>query len=491
MAKKTDRCWPITGVVRLAGLVLPVVLSGCVTLGPDYRAPESELPKAWQREADPSLVRDETLVRDWWRLFEDPLLDELIVAAEEGNRDLRRTVARVREARARLGVARGERMPEAAAQGSVVRQRGSENSLAGAGYTETLYRTGFDASWEIDLFGRISRSVEAAAADYQATEEEYRDGLVSLYAEVAQVYLDIRTFQARLAATRGNLDSQEQALRLTRSRFENGLATGLDVAQAEQLLASSEAEVAPLHIALSRAIHSLSVLLGEPPGARFEQLGEVRPIPVPPPSVAVGVPADLLRQRPDIRRAERLLAAQTARIGVARGDLYPRLSLSGTFAFESIDSGDLFKGSSRAFGFGPTLRWLLFDGARVRNQVRVEDARTEQALNHYEQTVLNALKEAEGAMTEYLDQRDRLEALERAVAAARRSLQLATRLYRDGLVNFQNVLDAQRALFDGENQLAAARGHTAMNLVALYRALGGGWVVNEEEIVADESSPAS
>ncbi len=489
MVMKVDLWWPAAGALRLAGLLVPLILAGCMAVGPNYRTPESELPETWRREADPALVRDEALVRHWWRLFEDPLLDELIGAAEQGNRDLRRTVARVREARARLGVARGERMPEAIAQGSVLRQRGSDNSL-GAGYTETFYRAGVDASWEIDLFGRIGRSVEAAAADFQATEEEYRDVLVSLYAEVAQVYLDIRTLQARLVATRGNLASQQQALRLTRSRFENGLATGLDVAQAEQLLAASEAEVAPLQIALSRAIHTLSVLLGEPPGARFEQLSEYRPIPVPPGSVAVGVPADLLRQRPDIRRAERLLAAQTARIGVARADLYPRLSLSGTFAFEAIDSGDLFKGSSRAFGFGPTVRWLLFDGARVRNQVRVEDARTEQALNQYEQTVLNALKEVEGAMTEYLDQRDRLEALERAVSAARRSLQLATRLYRDGLVNFQNVLDAQRTLFDGENQLAVARGHTAMNLVALYRALGGGWTVGEEQIVPNGNDPA-
>jgi NodT family efflux transporter outer membrane factor (OMF) lipoprotein len=217
------------------------------------------------------------------------------------------------------------------------------------------------------------------------------------------------------------------------------------------------------------------VLLGKPPGTLFAELSRPGPIPVPPEQVSVGVPANLLRQRPDIRRAERQLAAQTARIGIATADLYPTLSLSGSFAFEAVDAGDLFQGSSKAFGFGPTLRWLIFDGARVRSRIQVEDALTEQALYHYEQSVLNALNEAENALTEYLEQRTRLAALERSVQAARRSLQLATRLYKDGLVDFQNVLDAQRVLFDNESQLAAARGNTVINLVQLYRTLGGGW----------------
>ena len=460
---------------RACGLLVVLLAAGCMAVGPDYQKPETAVPEGWRELPDPALVRDGAVVREWWTLFDDPLLNDLIAAAEAGNRNLRQAVARVKESRARLGVARGERLPQVEAQGSAIRQRGSENSLTGRGYTETLYRTGLDASWELDLFGRISRSVEAATADYQASEEERTDVLVSLYAEVARTYFAVRTYQARLIATRGNLESQQQVLRLTRSRFENGLATGLDVAQAEQVLAASQAEVPVLNTLLTQAIHNLSVLLGQPPAARYEQLSQIGPIPVPPEAVTVGVPADVLRQRPDIRRAERLLAAQTARIGLAKADLYPRLSLSGTFAFESIDAGDLFKGPSRVFGFGPTLRWLLFDGARVRSQVRVEDARTEQALNFYEQTVLNGLKEVESAMTEYLEQRERLAALERAVVAAQRSLHLATRLYRDGLVDFQSVLDAQRALFDSENLLAMARGNSVINLVDLYRALGGGW----------------
>jgi multidrug efflux system outer membrane protein len=458
-----------------SGALLLLLVSGCVSAGPDYERPEMAVPGQWREASDPALVPDRTVSRDWWTVFEDPMLQRLIAESERDNLDLRRAVARVREARARLGAARGEYFPRSEAQGNVIRQRESENVMRTNGSTETFYGVGLDASWEIDLFGRIGRQVEAATAEYQASEEDRGDVLVSLYAEVAQTYFNIRTFQARLAAAEGNIQSQNEILKLTRSRFRNGLATGLDVAQAEQVLAASQAEVPPLRISLVQAVNTMGVLLGKAPGALFDELSRPGPIPVPPERVAIGVPANLLRQRPDIRRAERLLAAQTARIGVATADLYPRLSLSGTFAFESFDAGDLFQGSSKAFGFGPTVRWLLFDGGRVRSRILVQDALAEQALYQYEQSVLDALNEAENALTEYLEQRTRLAALQRSVEAARRSLRLATRLYKDGLVDFQNVLDAQRVVFDNESQLAAARGDTVINLVQLYRTLGGGW----------------
>ncbi len=465
----------VTALRSFAGLLLLLLTFGCVAVGPDYEPPKVEMPTTWGEGADPALVPDQAIIQRWWRVFDDPLLARLIEEAEKENLDLRRAVARVREARARLGVARGEFFPEAEAQGSVIRQRSSENRLGIDGRTATFYGVGLDASWELDLFGRISRSVEAATASYQASEEDRGDVLVSLYAEVARTYFTIRTSQARLAAALGNIASQQKVLELTQSRFRNGLATGLDVAQAEQVLAASEAEVPPLNTVLTQAINTMGVLLGKPPGVLFDELSQPEEIPVPPEQVIVGVPADLLRQRPDIRRAERRLAAQTARIGIATADLYPRLSLSGSFAFESVDAGDLFQGSSKAFAFGPTMRWLLFDGARVRNQIQVEDALAEQALYIYEQSVLNALNEVENALTAYLQQRTRLSALQRSVRAAQRSLQLATRLYMDGLVDFQNVLDAQRALFDNENLLAVTRGDSVTTLVQLYRALGGGW----------------
>jgi NodT family efflux transporter outer membrane factor (OMF) lipoprotein len=460
---------------HLAGMLGLLLMAGCMAVGPDYRPPEVGISETWQQGGDPALVPTRAVNRRWWAAFKDPLLDGLVAQVETNNLDVRQSIARVREARANLGVARGTWWPEANAEGSAIRQRTSENGLNSGGGTETLYGAGLDASWELDLFGRIGRSVESARADYQASEEDRGDVLISMQAELARTYFDMRTFQARLAAAEGNISSQQQVLKLTQSRFKNGLATGLDVAQAEQVLAASQAEVPPLRVGLTQAINTLAVLLGQTPGSLPEELGRPAPIPVPPPRVAIGVPADLLRQRPDIRRAERQLAAQTARIGVATADLYPRLSLSGTFAFEAIDAGDLLQGGSKAFGFGPTLRWLLFDGGRVRAQIAVEDARTEQALLAYEQTVLNALNEVENTLSQYLNQRTRQAALDRSVQAAQRALRLATRLYRDGLVDFQNVLDAQRALFDNENQQAAARGNTSIFLVQLYKALGGGW----------------
>lgn len=433
------------------------------------------MPEYWHQSTDPALVPDKASIYRWWTVFEDPMLTQLIEQAADSNLDIKLAVARVNEARARLGVVSGERVPFIDTTGDISRQRGSENGASIGGTTFTRHAIGLDAGWEVDLFGRVSRSIEAAAANLQSVQEDQNDVMVTLYAEVALTYLAIRTHQARLTAASGNIDSQKQVLELTRSRFKHGLATDLDVAQAERILASSEAEVPPLRIELSRATNTIGVLLGCHPGTFYEKLNPVKPIPIPPEKITVGIPADLLRQRPDIRRAERELAAQTARIGIAKADLYPRLSLLGTFGLAAIDSKNLFESGSRAFTFGPTLRWNLFDGGRIRSLVNVEDARTEQILLRYEQTLLNALNETENALTTYIEQKLRLEALERTVVAARRTVKLATGLYKEGLTDFQNVLDAQRALFTSENQLAAARGNAVANLVRLYKALGGGW----------------
>jgi outer membrane protein, multidrug efflux system len=453
--------------------LLCLLVNACATVGPDYKQPELDVPISWHQPEDPALVPGRAEIRRWWVVFDDAMLTKLVVIAAEDNLDLRVAVARVNEARARIGVVSGQQVPMINTGGEITRGEDSLTTpLAG---TTTRYSVGLDASWEIDLFGRISRSIEAATAQFQASEEDRTDVMISLYAEVARTYLDIRTFQARLDAARGNIESQREILKLTRSRFKHGLATGLDVAQAEQVLASSEAQVPPLRIELNRAINTMGVLLGKPPGTLYEELSATGPIPIPPPTVTVGVPADLLRQRPDIRRAERQLAAQTARIGVATADLYPTLSLGGTLNYSAINTGDLFDPGSRIWGVTPALRWNVFDGGRIRSQIEVEDARTEQALLIYERTILNALNEVENAMTAYLEQRIRFDALDRSVAASRRVLGMATKLYRQGLINFQSVMDAQRELFSIENQLAEARGQTATNLVRLYKAIGGGW----------------
>ena len=465
---------PMQTFVQPHLLLTLLLLTGCAAVGPDYRQPQVDMAAEWHAPADPAVLPEADLVREWWTLYRDPLLDRLIEKASETNLDLLTAVARVEETRARLGIATGERYPSVEATGGVTRQRSSENTI-GAGYEETFYSPVIGASWEIDLFGRIRRSVEAATAEYQASEEDRTDVMISLYANVALTYLEIRTDQARLAAARANIDSQKEVLGLTRSRFRHGLATDLDVAQAERLLARAEAEVPPLRISLSQGINNLAVLLGSRPGSLHEDLMEPCPIPLPPQQATVGVPADLLRQRPDIRRAERLLAAQTARIGVATADLYPSFSLSGSFGYESIDASDLFDAGSRVYSLGPSLRWNIFSGGRIRNQIKAQDAVTRQALLAYEQAVLNALREVENALRAYVEDRVRLAALERSVVAARRSVKLSTDLYRQGLSDFQPVLDAQRDQFEFENQLASARGNSAANFTRLYAALGGGW----------------
>ncbi|NLC71663.1 MAG: efflux transporter outer membrane subunit [Desulfuromonadaceae bacterium] len=449
------------------------LLSGCA-VGPDYLPPQAQVPDSWHARPDPAMVRDCQAIHRWWTLFDDPLLETLIRESAAGNLDLKTAYARVREARATLGIARGDLLPEIGGGGSLNRQRTSDNTI-NPGSIATYYKTALDASWEIDLFGRIRRSVEAAAADYQASREDVNDILVTLQAEVAVTYLNIRTLQAQLRASERNISSQKQSLELTRARFKHGLATDLDVAQAERILYSSEAEMPLLRTSLAGAINAMAVLLGGPPGYLSDEFAREEPIPLPPEPVMIGIPADLVRRRPDIRRAERQLAAQTARIGVATADLYPSFSLSGTFGFESISTADLFDAGSRTWSYGPSLRWLLFSGNRIRNRIRAEDARTEQALLNYEKTLLNALREVEDGVVAFSQQRTRVAALERSVAASHRNLRLASNLYKEGLVDFQNVLDAQRSIILLDNELAAAKGESAIILVRLYKALGGGW----------------
>lgn len=469
------------GSLRFLSLMLLaaifLVLVSC-SVGPDYVRPTPEMPPAWNASADPAVMPGEAVIQRWWILFDDPQLTELIAAAALSNLDLQEAVARVDEARARLGVASGQLLPQIDAEGSLNHERLSDNGLMPFG-TNTHYSPGVTASWEIDLFGRIRRSVEAATADYQASEEDRVDVLIALYAEVARTYIDIRAYQARLASTESNIDTQRQVLEFTRERFRHGLSPDLNVAQAERVLATSESEVPPLRMELSRSINTMAVLLGRAPGALYGDLSVPKPIPIPPEKATVGVPVDLLRRRPDIRRAERRLAAATARIGIATADLYPSLTLKGSLGLESIDAADLFDAGSRVFTLGPALRWKIFDGNRIRNQIKVQDAITRQNLLHYEHSILTALNEVENALVAYLEERIRLDALTRSVDSAGRAMKLAIDLYRQGLVDFQNVLDSMRDLFILQNRLAAARGNSAANFVLLYKSLGGGWDPDE------------
>lgn len=457
-------------VVLLAGATL---LTAC-RVGPDYKGPsnrDGELPGMFGQIDDPAFVAGETDLRTWWTVFDDSLLNELIDKAAQDNKDLRIALSRVNEARARVSIAQAARAPQVTLGGGV-----SGVSDAGTGFeTRTRTNIGLDASWELDVFGRIARQIESVDAEYAATEEDRRDVQVSLFAEVARAYLSVRSLQAQLSAAENNIKSQREILRLTETRFRDGLSSGLDVAQARQVLASSEAAVPPLRIALSREVNTIAVLVGTHPQALHVDLRDPKPIPVPPTTVTVGVPVYLLRQRPDIRAAERRLASQTAQLGVATADLYPSFSIAGSFGLSAFDGTSLLDPSSRSFALGPGVRWNIFDGGRLRAQIQVEDAKVEQTLLLYERAVLSAMEEVESSMTAFIEQRIRVEAIERAAEASRETLKLATRLYSEGLTGFQDVLDAQRQLLASESDVAEARGLASQNLVSLYKAFGGGW----------------
>jgi NodT family efflux transporter outer membrane factor (OMF) lipoprotein len=454
-----------------------MLAAGCA-VGPNYAQPEPEMPDRWHEELARGLAEGQAPLQTWWTTLDDPVLDSLIERAVAGNLDLEQAVARVDEARARRGIARGQWFPTLDSLSSYSRQQISEEALPvpGVGGTaRNFYSVGLDASWEIDLFGRIRRSTESANASLEATVEDYRDTLVLLLSEVGRAYVDVRTFQQRIDYAESNVRTQQGSLRLTRDRNAAGLVSDLDVRQAEQNLANTQAFIPSLRIGLTQAINRLGVLLGQHPTALRAELETPTPIPSPPSEVLVGLPTELLRQRPDLRSAERQLAAQTAQIGVAKADLYPRLALLGTFAFDALDAAKLFTGDASAFSFGPAVRWNFFDGGRIRSNVKAQESLTEQALLGYQQTVLLALEDVENAFIAYVQENDRRDYLQRSVTAAGEAVKLVNTLYRTGLTDFQNVLDTERSLFQRQDELAENEGEVTQNLVQIYRALGGGW----------------
>lgn len=455
--------------VRTLVLALLAGWGGCLAgcrVGPDYDGPPTAVlpPDAFAEIGDPAFVPGQTDLRTWWTVFNDPMLNEIIDAAAADNRDLRIAIAKVVEARARVDIAESARAPLI--------------SLGGGSAVSRNAATGFDsrvqsslslqASWEIDVFGRIARQIEAADAAFEAVEEDRRDVQVSLFAEVANRYLSVRSLQQQIATAEANIASQREILELTRIRQRDGLASRLDVVRAEQLVASSEAIVPPLRIQLNRDVNTIALLVGTHPQSLPFDLDTPQSLPVPPAEIVIGIPAELLRQRPDIRAAERRLAAQAASVGVATSALYPQFSLGG-------EIGTSFSGTPLAFSLGPSVRWTIFDGGAVRSQIRVEDAILEQNVLLYEQAVLRAIEEVETSMTTFIEQRLRLAAVERSAGSAREAFRLARSLYRDGLIDFQDILSVQMELLTSEGQVAEAGGLAIQNLVSLYKALGGGW----------------
>jgi NodT family efflux transporter outer membrane factor (OMF) lipoprotein len=491
MTKRTDA----SGVVLACCAVLFLV-SGC-TVGPDYEEPEYELPDAWENAAAEDLADStETPIIAWWSAFGDTLLDGLIVQARTAGPDLASAVGRIREAAGYRRVAGGDRWPQVDGFGSWTRSEYSENGLGGTieglggDNPQNAWEFGLGASWEIDLFGRVRRSVEAADAQLEASVEDYRDVLVTLYATVAATYVDVRSLQSRLVYAENNAASQLETLDLVEARLDAGLVPALDVTRARSNLANTQSEIPQLKSELEVARNELAILIGMMPGsldARLEHNSGV--IPSPSTDLAMTLPAELLRRRPDVRRSERELASQTARIGVATADLYPSFALGGNLVLQATEFGDLGNGDAFGWSLAAPFTWPLFTGGKVRGRIEVEEGRTDQALAAYEKTVLNALAEVENTLVALRQEEIRKDLLATAVEASQQSVELVQTQYLSGLTDFQSYLDAQRSLTDQQDRFAESQGRVVTNLIRLNRALGGGWSLEDPVPVVAPSAP--
>jgi NodT family efflux transporter outer membrane factor (OMF) lipoprotein len=463
-------------VKRLA--LAALLLSGC-TVGPDYKPPAAEVAPDWKSPVPPGATSapDDTVLAQWWTSFGDPELTALVDAAIAGNRDLAQAKARVREARALREIAASGGRPQMAINGSAQRIGASGNAIPNhqGSLTTSLYDLGFDAAWELDIFGGVERSVEAADADLAAADEDRRDVLVSLLGEVGGQWVRARGALRRLAIAQESLASQQDTAELTRARRDAGMANDLDLSRALALVAGTRSLVPSFQEDFARACHALDVLMGQPPGAAEAMLTGKAELPPPPPSVPVGLPSDLLRRRPDVRRAERELAAATARIGVASAENYPRFLLTGGIGLSSLETGNLFSAGSKNWNLGLGLNWPIFSGGRISANIEAADARAEQAMHAWETSVLVALQETHDALVAYGREQERLVSLEEQATAQRQAATLARQRHEAGLSDFLEVLDAERSELSAEDELAISQATLAGNAIALYKALGGGW----------------
>jgi NodT family efflux transporter outer membrane factor (OMF) lipoprotein len=475
-----------------------VALAGC-TVGPNFQSPaaSTQMPADWigptsQPTTQQSVASSEpTDIAVWWNAFDDAQLTSLIDRAIASNLDLKLATSRIREARAARGVVTAGLFPNVDTNASYQRSRPT-GGRAGASFDRStdLFRAGLDASWEIDIFGGVRRSVEAAEADIQSAVEDRRDVLVTLASEVALDYLDLRSFQRQIEIARRNLETQEKSLDLTQRRQRGGFVSNLDVANAQAQVASTRAGIPLLEASARQAIYAIAVLLGQQPATMLDELSSVAPIPGTPPTVPIGLPSELLRRRPDIRRAEAELHAATARIGVATADLFPRFSLTGAFGLSGAQASDLVNFGNRFWSFGPAVSWPLFDAGRIGSNIEVQNARQEQALLAYRRAVLVALQDVESSLIAFEKEQQHRASLVDAVEANRRAVDIATRLYTEGRTDFLNVLNAERGLLASEDSLAQSDRLVAQDLVSVYKSLGGGWE-GEQQIAEATTQPAS
>ncbi|MFA7693098.1 MAG: TolC family protein [Candidatus Hydrogenedentales bacterium] len=531
----------------IGSILLTVLVAGCMT-GPDYEKPDFKVADQWTEDLEGGEKGDPADRVHWWKEFSDPTLDDLVARILANNLDLKIAETRILEARTGLIITGAALWPQLDASASYKRRysveppamggapsgRGtavfSRNGLMGVSVSGStpggptlsyspditgggnstasvsmgtegmakkpsrysdLYLAGFDASWELDFFGGTRRSLEAARAGVQAIEEYKNSLLVMVAAEAARSYFDLRSYQNRLLINKKNIEALEESLELVQARFVAGLTNELDVKQAETHLANMRSTLPTFEYAIEQAIHRLEILSGEAPGTLKEELSESTHLPAAPPEVLVGIPSEVLQRRPDIRSAERDLAAATARIGVATADLFPKFSLTGSFSGTDDSFSGLRLSSNRTWSIGPAVRWPVFDAGRIRANIEIQNIRQEQALLQYEKTIISSFEEVENALVLYAKEQNRLVELKKSVDAGRKALDIATDLYKQGLVNFLNVLDAERTLFAAEDQQISCETNVLTSLVALYKALGGGWEAPPEvlEEVLEELSP--
>jgi NodT family efflux transporter outer membrane factor (OMF) lipoprotein len=457
-------------------------------VGPNFARPQASVAEGWIEDGDEAVDVSRATYEDWWQVFDDPVLSRLVDTAYRQNLTLRMAGVRVLEARARLGLAIGELYPQ---QQELTGETTYNKIPIAVPYdliNDTYWQSalGAQAGWEIDLWGKVRRGIQAADDAFLASVAAYDDVLVTLLGDVASTYVQIRTLEARLEIARANVVKQREALRIATNRWRGGVVSKRDVYQAENVLGATEAEIPAFEMELRQAKNALAVLLGVPPGEADALLEGGSGIPVAPPRVAVGIPAELLRRRPDVRQAELQAAAQCAQIGVAKADLLPAFSLVGKVGTVSSDIGsaslgDLFTARSLSYAAGPTVQWNVLNYGQITNNVRMQDARFQELLVGYQNKVLEAQEEVENGITVFLNSRRQADALQMSADAALGALTIAINEYKEGTADFTTVLTAEQNLFKAQDDLAEAKGAIPLGLIATYRALGGGWQVREGE----------
>ena len=466
--------------IIVLGLLLAILISGCSALGPNYTRPEAAVESNWLEIEDPLITSEPPADPKWWKTaFQDPDLDQIVETSLQQNLTLRSAGLRVLQSQQQLAIAIGNQFPQQQqASGSASRQKSG-------GLTFDNYSLGFNLGWEADFWGRFRRQVESASAELDASVAGYDGALVSMVSQVAQNYILIRTYQNRLEVARENIKLQEESLRIARAKFDAGEVSELDVDQAESLLNNTKATVSSLEVSLQQFKNSLAILLGKPPHDFNSLLGEKSGIPAVPADIALGMPQDFIRRRPDIRTAERQLAAQSAQIGFAVTELYPHFSIGGSIGTSAINTGDLFDNESETWSLFGMFEWNIFNYGRLKSNVRLQDALFQQLLVDYRNTVLQAQGDVENAIVAYLKSHEQLASYKLAADASQRAVDVATIQYQEGAVDFNTLINTLSANVQQQDLLSSTRGSVATNLVQVYKALGGGWEIRENKDPVD------